>query len=334
MWLRGLLCGGRGAPWSGRRKIRAIFHFLLQFLARAREVLMMKSFAALPTHRLFSHAATEYVLTLIDDTRALHLRLCDGNSTWAGSLPNERLTPPKTVQVDEFRVRLLTGLCSCGQGASEIGGASSSANAGDELRVEPATAGAVRLKWSATMIEEEYGISMGLGQEVDLAADLLPGDGLRGLLAELVDEVQGLQSAADAHAHRTAALLGEMGELDGVERRLEAARHEAEGGGRRETFLLLLNRKKRRANALNDALNNEFEHDDLDGQDGRSDRMEEEDDEVAIPEGPTEPAAAAAAAAAASGSTQPATAAAASSTAAAQQPAPVKQDADDIFDLL
>ena len=257
-----------------------------------------KSAATFGTHRLFTHASTEYVLSLRDDAHTLHLRLCNGTSTWTGGLPAERLTPPKTMTATEFRARLVASLRGRDAKAatSQSGDGSSAPDAGDVLAVDWAGAEAMRLRWKATMLDPELNVTISLQQEVELVADLLPGEGLRNLLAELVGEVQGLQHDAGEHARRTAEVREQMAALDGVAARLETVQREGEDerSGRRATFLGLLNRKKRRAGALNDALNDDFERDDLDGKDGRPD--EEEEEEVEIPEGPAvapEPAAAA-----------------------------------------
>ena len=227
--------------------------------------------------RRFTHDAVDYVLSTstaagshVDGDRsqqhmpqpaALLLSLCDGTCVWKGRLPPDRLTPPKMFPDADFRARLLAGLH--GEGGSELGA----------ISVNAGTASSVRLRWSATMRDAELGIDIQLQQEVDLEAELLPGEALRSLLGELVREVAGLQREAEEQGRNAAQLAEEMRELDAVGERLQSARHFAAGGARGDVFLRLLNGKKRRISALDEAL----ERNDL--PDATSDRGEEEEEE-------------------------------------------------------
>ena len=195
------------------------------------------------THHRFRHESVDYVLSTGEsDGDVLTLRMCDGTSTWTARLPPEGMTPPKTIARDLFRARLLAGLR--GEGADACGA----------LEAAPGAAGAIRLLWSLDFPDEELGLHFRLRQEVELAPDILPGEGLRALLEELVTEVDRLQRDVDDHERESVALREQMRELDRVDARLEAARHDAAGGGRRAVFLDVLNRKKRRIAALHEAL--------------------------------------------------------------------------------
>ena len=203
--------------------------------------------------RSFTHKATEYLLATSsannDDMNSadtiLQLRLCDGVSTWAGQLPPAKLTPPTrgAVSPAEFRNRLIAGL----RGEDD--------SFKSTLSVEEASGsnGGVRLHWEATVRDEEFGIDLRLKQDVDLAADLLPGDGLRALLAELVDETSALQSDIAARGAEAATLRGQLAELDEVGARLERAQGDVQKDRRRSDFLNMLNRKKRRIRDLDAA---------------------------------------------------------------------------------
>ena len=175
----------------------------------------------------------------------LQLRLCDGVSTWAGQLPPAKLTPPTrgAVSPAEFRNRLIAGLRGDDDSFKST------------LSVEEASGsnGGVRLHWEATVRDEEFGIDLRLKQDVDLAADLLPGDGLRALLAELVDETSALQSDIAARGAEAATLRGQLAELDEVGARLERAQGDVQKDRRRSDFLNMLNRKKRRIRDLDAA---------------------------------------------------------------------------------
>ena len=208
----------------------------------------------MPSHfRSFTHKATEYLLATSsannDDMNSadtiLQLRLCDGVSTWAGQLPPAKLTPPTrgAVSPAEFRKRLIAGL----RGEDD--------SFKSTLSVEEASGsnGGVRLHWEATVRDEEFGIDLRLKQDVDLAADLLPGDGLRALLAELVDETSALQSDIAARGAEAATLRGQLAELDEVGARLERAQGDVQKDRRRSDFLNMLNRKKRRIRDLDAA---------------------------------------------------------------------------------
>ena len=203
--------------------------------------------------RSITHKATEYLLATSsannDDMNSadtiLQLRLCDGVSTWAGQLPPAKLTPPTrgAVSPAEFRNRLIAGL----RGEDD--------SFKSTLSVEEASGsnGGVRLHWEATVRDEEFGIDLRLKQDVDLAADLLPGDGLRALLAELVDETSALQSDIAARGAEAATLRGQLAELDEVGARLERAQGDVQKDRRRSDFLNMLNRKKRRIRDLDAA---------------------------------------------------------------------------------
>ena len=208
----------------------------------------------MPSHfRSFTHKATEYLLATSsannDDMNSadtiLQLRLCDGVSTWAGQLPPAKLTPPTrgAVSPAEFRKRLIAGLRGDDDSFKST------------LSVEEASGsnGGVRLHWEATVRDEEFGIDLRLKQDVDLAADLLPGDGLRALLAELVDETSALQSDIAARGAEAATLRGQLAELDEVGARLERAQGDVQKDRRRSDFLNMLNRKKRRIRDLDAA---------------------------------------------------------------------------------
>ena len=231
--------------------------------------------------RRFTHAAVDYVLSTstaaglhadgdgsqqrLPQPAALLLNLCDGTSVWKGRLPPDRLTRPKMVTDAHFRARLLAGLR--GDGGSEL----------DSISVNACTDSSVRLRWSATMRDAELGIDILMQQEVDLDAELLPGEALRSLLGELVREEAGLQREAEEQGRNAAQLADEMRELDAVGERLQAARHFAAGGARSDVFLRLLNGKKRRIAALDEALER---HEDLpDGSISERGDDDEDDDE-------------------------------------------------------
>lgn len=205
----------------------------------------------------FAHDAVHYVLSTSTETAAgdelavyhephrlptLVLRLCDGTSTWAGRLPSERLTPPKTVDPAEFHARLLAGLHSGGDGA--------------KLAIANGSGGGVRLSWAATQQDADLQIEIRLRQEVELEAELVAGQGLRTMLVALVRELDALQGDAVEGEREAERLRSQMAELDSVAARLEAAQRAAEGGPRREAFLQLLNRKKRRIAALERVISN------------------------------------------------------------------------------
>lgn len=179
-------------------------------------------------------------------TRALHVVLCDGTSTWTGELLHTQLTPPKrSLPVESFRARLLqdlrvsyrtNGACSRdsvvgsssgADGGSSSRGGSTAACPACPLSVHslPATSD-VELRWATKAHDAVLGIDVSLKQVIRLQATLTPpGGGLRALLGELTRECTELQRERAQQAATRARLLAELAELDGVvARRLSAAR--------------------------------------------------------------------------------------------------------------
>jgi hypothetical protein len=144
--------------------------------------------------RAFTHATTAYYLSVTEVSGgSLQLALCNGESAWSGTLYAEQLTPPKrgVVSTDVFRDRLVCGL--------------SGEQQRDELAVVRREGAAVELRWAATMPDVDLGIDMRLQQVIPLKGDLLPGEGLRALLGEVVRECDGLQRACVKHMRDTTA---------------------------------------------------------------------------------------------------------------------------------
>ena len=226
------------------------------------------------THMFNTSTGIEYSLTTTVSSAASHdidLRLCDGMHTWTACLPADQLTPPKTVSRDAFHKRLLIGL---------RGGSSGDDDAGSPLAVDPGRAGAVRLSWRATLADTELGLDMQLLQQVELASELIPGEGLRELLGELVVEVQELQCAAAKRARRATALEDEAKALDVVEARLDEVRRYTESGLARRDVRQLLNTKKRRCAWLHAELEKADADDARSASPGRSDHDGDDDDEM------------------------------------------------------
>ena len=171
----------------------------------------------------------------------IKLTLCDGTSAWTGQIQAADLKPPKNCSAEDFRRRLLQGLC----------GAETANNSTVAVARSTRDADDAELRWSATKTLDDLGIDIRLQHTAKLTADILPGTGLCGLLGELVGECARLETTVkerDAHA---SALDAQLDELNGVVAdRLETSQNAVTADFRLGHFLKLINEKKRRISEL------------------------------------------------------------------------------------